>query len=380
VSDNYLYVGTIQGKVLAYDLSREEKSWVKTVAKAGSSGFGCSGGVSAASGIYGTPGLRNGKLYIGAYDGTVLWISADGSSVSGSSFDTKGKIVGSVAIDGDTLYVGSSNGKLFALDLNAADFGNSVRDGWPFKTGGEIWSTPVVSNGVVYIASADHNLYAVDAESGAEIWRFETEAAIMSTPLVVNDMVYIGGCDRRFYSIKAATDKERAAVAAGEPATVREYVHVFPGAKNWFWTQALAYNGQIWVGSLDKNIYVLNADDLGYIAEIPTKGMVYAPPVSLGGKVIVGSQDGWIYVINPDIREFDAYAVDSKTYEAFKAPEEPKNKPAPIFAPMFADQATGMLYFHAQGNKNDPPHRLYALAISPSSAEVRWSYRTDNVK
>ena len=113
------------------------------------------------------------------------------------------------------MYVGSSNGNLYALDLNAPDLSKSLKDGWPFKTGREIWCTPVVKDKVVYVASADHYLYAIDSESGNEIWRFETEAAIMSTPLVANGRVYIGGCDRNFYSVEAATEDERAAVAAG---------------------------------------------------------------------------------------------------------------------------------------------------------------------
>ena len=380
VSDNYIYVGTVKGKVLACDRNTGDQDWVKTVAQAGSSGFAC-GRTSTASGIYGTPVLWNGRLYVGAYDGTVIWISADGSSVSGSVFDTGKSIVGGVAIDGDTLYVGSSNGNLYALDLNAPDLSNSLKDGWPFKTGGEIWCTPVIQEGVVYVASADHCLYAIDTESGNEIWRFETEGAIMSTPLIANGMVYIGGCDRKFYAVKAASPRERAAAAAGDAPTVRESEAVFEGAKNWFWTKALAYNGQIWVGCLDKYVYVLDANDVGHVVDkVKTDGMVFSPPVTFEGKVVVGSQDGWIYLIDPDTRAFDAYAVDSKTYEPVKAPDKPQSGPAPIFAPMFADEATSTLYFHAQGNSSDPPHVLYALRLSAGSAEVVWHQRTDNVK
>jgi len=380
VSDNVLYVGTLQGKILALDLiaadATADQKWVEEVAQRSGGGFSCSGSVSMAMGIYGTPALRDDKLYVGAYDGNVLWVSRDGTSVSRSNFDTGGQIIGSVAIDGDTLYVGNSKGKVYALDLTAADLANSLREGWPFKTGGEIWSTPVVVDKVVYVASADHCLYAIDAESGHEIWRFETEAAIMSTPLVDNGTVYIGGCDRKFYSISAATEPERVAAAGeGYSPTVRQLKSVFEGADNWFWTQALAYNGQIWAGCLDGNVYVLDAENVANkIDEVSTEGMVYAPPVVLGGLVIVGSQDGMIYLIDPDTTDYEAYAFDSKTYEPFKAPEEPKNKPAPIFASMFADEASGILYFHAQ----DGYHTVYAFELS--TRQVLWHFRTDKIK
>jgi len=101
---------------------------------------------------------------------------------------------------------------------------------------------------------------------------------------------------------------------------------------------------------------------------------VYAPPVSLGGMVIVGSQDGSIYIIDPNTREFEAYAIDSKSYAPFKAPEKPKSNPAPILAPMFADEASGTLYFHAQ----DGYHVLYAFKLS--TREILWHFRTDKIK
>jgi eukaryotic-like serine/threonine-protein kinase len=377
VSDNVLYVGTLQGKILALDLTTAVPSegeppiplWdPKVVAKqSGGSNLSC-GRVNNPSGVYGTPVANNGRVYIGAYSGTVVWITTDGLAVSDPPFETDGTIVGSVVIDGETLFVGSSDGTLYAIDLN-------LKEKWRFNTKGEIWSTPVVSDGVVYVGSADHNLYAIDTESGNEIWRFETEAAVMSTPLVDNGTVYIGGCDRKFYALKAATGEERLAARSGASPITRDYDSVFEGAKNWFWTQALAYNGDIWVGNLDHKIYVLNAENVAEEVHdaYKTGGMVYSPPVALNGVVAVGSQDGKIYAINPDTWDVTVYAIDAKTDEVVEAPDKPKNPLAPILAPMFADQANGVLYFHAQ----DGTHTLYAFKLS--TKEVLWSFRTDKI-
>jgi outer membrane protein assembly factor BamB len=237
-----------------------------------------------------------------------------------------------------------------------------------------------VTSGVVYVASADHNLYALDAESGNEIWRFETKAAIMSTPLVANGKVFIGGCDRKLYSVDAATEEERLAANARENGSAsdltRDVSSVFEEAGNWFWTQALVHNGEIWVGCLDHNVYVLSAQTLELVAEIPTGGMVYAPPVVVDGLVIVGSQDGKIYAIKPDTKDFTAYAIDAKTEEVVQSPEKPKNKLGPILAPLYADPTSGIVYFHAQNGT----HTIYALRLSADSAEVLWSFRTDKIK
>jgi outer membrane protein assembly factor BamB len=378
VSDNVLYVGNLQGKILALDLTTADLSegfapemkW-DPLAIVGSlgGGFTC-GRVSKPMGMYGTPAVRNGRVYIGAYDGNVLYVTTNGE-LSGTKFKTNGPIIGSVVIYGDTLFVGSSDGRLYALDLN-------LKEKWRFETEGKIWSTPVVDGGVVYVASADHNLYAIDAESGNEIWRFETEAAIMSTPLVENGKVYIGGCDRKFYAVKAATEEERLAAASGASPTARDFDGVFEGARNWFWTQALVYNGEIWVGSLDHKVYVLKAETLEYVTDIGTEGMVYAPPVvmPLEGLVVVGSQDGKIYAINAETKDVRVYAIDAKTERVVEPPEKPTKRLAPILAPVYADLTSGLVYIHAQ----DGTHTLYALKISANSAEVLWSFRTDVIK
>jgi len=379
VSDNVLYVGTLQGKILALDLTTAdfgegfppEMKWdpLDVVEALGGGGFSC-GRVSTPMGVYGTPAVKNGKVYIGAYDGNVLYVTTNGE-VSGTKFKTGGPIVGSVVIDGDTLFVGSSDGKLYALTLD-------LKERWYFETEGKIWSTPVVSDNVVYVASADHNLYAIDVESGNEIWRFETKAAIMSTPVLAHGKIYIGGCDRKFYSIDAATEDERLDANArenGSPSDLtRDASSVFEGASNWFWTQALARNGEIWVGCLDHNVYVLNAQTLELVEEISTGGMVYAPPVSVDGLVVVGSQDGTIYVVDAESKDVSAYTIDAKTEDLVKLPDKPKKPLSPIFAPLYIDPARGIVYFHSQNGT----HTLYAFELS--TKEILWSFRTDVIK
>ena len=78
-------------------------------------------------------------------------------------------MLSSPAVSGSSLYVGSSDHFLYALDR---------QDGilkWKFKTGGRITSSPAVSEGVVYFGSFDAYFYAVDAATGALKWKFKTK-------------------------------------------------------------------------------------------------------------------------------------------------------------------------------------------------------------
>ena len=69
---------------------------------------------------------------------------------------------------------------------------------WKFQTDGAVISTPAVSGGTVYFGSSDHNLYALDGASGALRWKFATKGRITSSPAVTGGRVYFGSYDSNF--------------------------------------------------------------------------------------------------------------------------------------------------------------------------------------
>jgi len=356
VYNGVLYVGTIENKIIALDASNGEKlQWEKPLEGGIEGSFGCSHRYAKPMSTYGTPWVENGVVYLGEYDGNVIAIDAE--TEMSSTFTTGGAIVGSPVVDNGTVFIGSSDGKLYALSAD-----NIENKKWEFETGGKIWATPAVYNGVVYIGSTDHRLYALDAETGKEIWHFEAEASVLCTPLVSDDTdgtVYIGDCDNKFYAIDAVSDDEKqAAIDRGEEeqAPAKEAKWVFDKAENWFWTKALLYNGEIWVGNLDHKVYAINAQDPeDFQVVLETQGRVRTPPVLVKGKIIVGSEDGNIYTIDPETK-------DSTTLRSLETP---------ILAPIFADADNGVIYVHAQ----DGTHILYAINVE--TGDEIWHFNTD---
>src|SRR5690606_26051431 len=75
-----------------------------------------------------------------------------------------------ISVEGSnlTLFVGSSEGYLYAID------GKTGALRWKFKTNGAIRSTPAIYNGKVFIGSWDTYVYAIDQKTGRQLWRYKT--------------------------------------------------------------------------------------------------------------------------------------------------------------------------------------------------------------
>ncbi|MEI6308765.1 MAG: stalk domain-containing protein, partial [bacterium] len=77
-----------------------------------------------------------------------------------------------LAQDG-TIYIGSSDGNLYALSSDGTKR-------WEFATGGAIHATPAIGgSGTIYLPSSDGLLYAI-SPSGSEVWRYPIEAGLSS--------------------------------------------------------------------------------------------------------------------------------------------------------------------------------------------------------
>ena len=55
---------------------------------------------------------------------------------------------------------------------------------WTYDTGTDIESTAAIENGTVYVGSLDAHLYALDLQTGELRWKYEAREEIKSPPSV----------------------------------------------------------------------------------------------------------------------------------------------------------------------------------------------------
>jgi outer membrane protein assembly factor BamB len=85
---------------------------------------------------------------------------------------------------GNTLYFGSADGNLYALNINSGYME------WVFRTAGPINSVPTADKNTVYIGSSDGFIYALERGSGKLVWSFKTRAPVNSTLVLNKEEIY----------------------------------------------------------------------------------------------------------------------------------------------------------------------------------------------
>lgn len=194
---------------------------------------------------------------------------------------------------------------------------------WKFPTHGQVISSPAIAEGTAYVGSTDGILYAVDLETGAQKWKFATHVRITSSPSVDNGSVYFESYDGNFYALNAADGQVKWKFAtAGERRFAGKHLHgsqpegeSMPDPFDFYLSSPAIWNGMVYFGSGDGNIYALNAANGTAKWKFATGNVVHASPAIADGTVFIGSWDSYFYAID---------ATSGKEKWRFKTGEDTK--------------------------------------------------------
>jgi outer membrane protein assembly factor BamB len=182
---------------------------------------------------------------------------------------------------------------------SAAD---NFKERWGFRTEGAIWGTPTVYDGTVYIGSDDGRLYAIDAQNGNLKWAFSTQGIVRSRPSIADGLVYISSDDGKIYAINTQSGKQawRKEIGNFLPREKREKLGTNTAPTGWDDLQSspVAVDDQVFVGSLDGKLYALDARTGDIKWTFKTGEKVRATPTVKEGIVYIGSWDGTVSALD----------------------------------------------------------------------------------
>jgi outer membrane protein assembly factor BamB len=195
-----------------------------------------------------------------AHSGVYTSISSPGLTSVKWKFKTNGKVISSAAVVAGTVYFGSTDGKLYAVDSATG------LTRWSFAAGGPVNSSPLVAGGSVYFGSVDGNFYALDARTAQVAWKFQTSG------------------ERRF-------------TAPGIHGILPK-TEMMPDPFDVFLSSPTLVDGKVIFGSGDYNVYALDARTGALQWKFTTGNVVHASPAVSGGIVYVGSWDRYLYALD----------------------------------------------------------------------------------
>ena len=152
-------------------------------------------------------------------------------------FTTNGFIHTTPAIVNNTIYIGTGNNKIIALDTNNGDplwehtvnspvdvsisltkemAYASLRDGrilaldpkngnelWSYDTGEAMFGSVTIHNGAIYGGNTGKKIFCIDAKTGELLWDYYTESWVTTAPAVKDNVVAVGADDSYFYLLNA---------------------------------------------------------------------------------------------------------------------------------------------------------------------------------
>lgn len=212
----------------------------------------------------------NNNLYaFDARNGNVKWIF------------TGAPIFATPIIQDSIVYVGSTDGRLYAL--NVAD--GSLK--WKTATtpnGAIFTANPLIKGGVVYIGDYGGRCHAYNVSDGSSKWSFDVPSPysnINTSALLNGNTIYFASYDGKIYALDSGTGAYKwVTVSTGNPITSG---------------MALS-NGLLYVGAIPK-VYAFNATTgaTKWITPSPVYTQYDSSPTVINDLVIIGGGDGIMY-------------------------------------------------------------------------------------
>ncbi len=271
--------------------------------------------------VVSSPAVGFGNVYIGSTDGVVYAVRLNDGSMIWQT-DTGDDIEASPLLIGETLYIGNLSGNFFAMD---------ARDGailWQSKTGSDIMGSanragsPAGSEPLVVVGSYDTKMYCFDTLTGELQWTYETGNYINGAPGSDGEHVVFGGCDAILHIVSAADgsktgEVEVGAYIAGSTALV---------------------DGRAYLGHYDGGVVCIDVGEQLVVWEYTdggNAGEFFSSPAVGEDRVIIGSRDNYLHCID---------RVTGKQLWKFRARDEIDSSPVIADGAVVVGASDGRVY------------------------------------
>jgi outer membrane protein assembly factor BamB len=178
-----------------------------------------------------------------------------------------------ISKDGNTLYVGSEDRLLYAVNTKLGT------EEWSYPTGGSINSSPAIdSSGNIYFGSTDGFVYCLNPK-GELVWKHDINGPVYSSPALDEDLrlLYIGSTDTNLYALKL----DENGMEAWPPCDTGGKITSSP---------VIGFDGTVFIGSLDHFLYAVDPTDGSKVWKFDAQSEISgSPALDRDGTIFFGT-------------------------------------------------------------------------------------------
>jgi outer membrane protein assembly factor BamB len=261
--------------------------------------------------------VADGTVYVGSFDGNLYAIDAN-TGKKKWAYKTELGFSAAAAVNNGRVFAGDADGVVVCLN---ADSGEKV---WEFTTGGEIDGGLNFYQDKLLVGSQDATLYCLSCETGEKVWEFKIGDQIRALPTVAGNRCFLAGCDGKLHVVDLDTGTAAGTIDIDSPTgctpAVVDKLVFFGTEGSTFFAIHWADQSVAWKFTSERNLsyrasaaatpqaVVIGGRDKQVLAFEPATGKVQwrytarhrvdSSPVISGKVVYFGSSDGRVTALN----------------------------------------------------------------------------------
>jgi outer membrane protein assembly factor BamB len=224
-------------------------------------------------------------IYMGSWNGRLFALNrADGSPKWFKKDFIQGGIVGGPVLADGRLIVGTTANRLYVLDPATGEPAPGwSRSGITFD--GALWAPPVAASGRVYVATMGGEVHALDLADGRRLWPqpFRTEGAIADLSLLDDGHLFVPSLDKRVSIVDTATG------TASAPAF---------STGDWVWSRPAYLDGKAYFGDFSGSVYAVDITTGQQAWKYEADSKIKSSPILLNGVLMIASREPAIYFLD----------------------------------------------------------------------------------
>ncbi|MCH7474341.1 MAG: CoA transferase [Gemmatimonadetes bacterium] len=217
---------------------------------------------------YETFEAADGTVVVASQDSNVYVVDADSGRQLLMYSTGYQRFGGGPTIDGDTVYISSARGWIWAIDRLAKSYPGQrkfwrlkinlyvwqimstrpIQPGglWSKRVGGQVKGLLAIAHGVVYGATGKGKIFAHDGDTGQKKWSTQLKVKVSTSPSIAGDTVLVGTEEGKIFGLDAANGDVLWQFQAGEGEIVESPV---------------VAGDTIYVASVDGTLYAITGGD-----------------------------------------------------------------------------------------------------------------------